>query len=503
MKIKKYLTRFMLVCCMGIATSSCAEWLKVDMEDGIMEDALYQENEGFLTVLNGAYSSLNEVYGSIWSMGPLDVMAQYYNVPANGTHPYKVYASYSYTDATFESTSGSLWTRLYQIIANLNVLIDHCDREGSAISPRYYPFVKGEALAMRAMLHFDLLRFYGPIYSSQTESTPAIPYLDIPNNKDMVAISSAKEVCEKVLKDQKEAEKLLNEDPIREEGVMASDSEIPNESNDLRYRQYRLNYYAVQGLLTRLYMWMGNKTEAYNCATTLLKEVTEKETFPWVTKSAATSVSAPDRLISTEVMFALYNTSRDNLYDGLYGQSLEGNALTFVGGLSGENSKLESFYGKNSSSDYRRKMWEEVVITGDDDDEGAATESTGITYFLKYEKVSTDSHFRYMIPLMRISEIYLAVAECSNDLEEVATCLHQIRWNRNLTQDEEVTEENKMRLITEEFAREVIGEGQLFYFYKRNAMTEFPSGTEANGTYKMLPSSYVVPLPKVETDNRQ
>ena len=99
-----------------------------------------------------------------------------------------------------------------------------------------------------------------------------------------------------------------------------------------------------------------------------------------------------------------------------------------------------------------------------------------------------------MIPLMRISEIYLTVAECSNDLEEVADCLHQIRWNRNLTQDEDVTEENKMRLITEEFAREVIGEGQLFYFYK---------GTEANGTYKMLPSSYVVPLPKVETDNRQ
>lgn len=61
----------MLVCCMGIATSSCAEWLKVDMEDGIMEDALYQENEGFLTVLNGAYSSLNEVYGTSGRWGRL------------------------------------------------------------------------------------------------------------------------------------------------------------------------------------------------------------------------------------------------------------------------------------------------------------------------------------------------------------------------------------------------------------------------------------------------
>ena len=66
-----------------------------------------------------------------------------------------------------------------------------------------------------------------------------------------------------------------------------------------------------------------------------------------------------------------------------------------------------------------------------------------------------------------------------------------------------VTEENKDQLITEEFAREVIGEGQLFFYYKRHAMEEFASGTDVTNTYKMLLSNYVVPLPKSETDNRQ
>ena len=499
MKIKNIQKSLILIVTLNFTASSCADWLKVDMEDGIMEDKLFSENEGFFTVLNGAYSSLNESYGNVLSMGVIDVMAQYYNVPANGTHPYKIYANYSYQDKSFETTSSTIWKHLYGLIANINVLIEHCDEPESALSARYYPIVKGEALALRAMIHFDLLRLYGPIYSSQTESSSAIPYLDVPNNKDIVPILSAKEVCGKILRDLNEAAELLKDDPVRTDGVQTDDAEENPNPVYLRYRQYRLNYYAVQGLLARLYMWMGNKTDAYNCVTTLLAEVEEKQTFPWVTKAAATSTSAPDRVFSTEVMFGLYNPSRGTLFDGLFGKSLEGDALTFVGGLSGDDSKLAQFYGPNSSSDYRRKMWEEVVTSTDEE----AGVSTGITYSLKYEQITTDDYFKFMIPLMRISEMYLIQAECSNNLEEVQNCLHQIRWNRNLTSDEVVTEENKDQLITEEFAREVIGEGQLFFYYKRHAMEEFASGTDVTNTYKMLLSNYVVPLPKSETDNRQ
>ena len=137
MKIKNLLKNLLLITAISFTTSSCADWLKVDMEDGIMEDKLYSENEGFFTVLNGIYSSMNQTYGSTLSMGVIDVMAQYYNVPANGTHPYKVYANYDYQDKSFESTSSSLWQSTYQMIANINVLIDHCDAPQSALSSRY------------------------------------------------------------------------------------------------------------------------------------------------------------------------------------------------------------------------------------------------------------------------------------------------------------------------------------------------------------------------------
>ena len=500
MNIKAFFMIISLAAILMVSASSCAEWLKVDMEDGIMEDALYSDDEGFMTVLNGIYTNLNGTYGQFWSMGALDVMAQYYNVPATGDHPYKLYATYSYNDSNFDTASGNLWTNLYNLIANINVLIDHCDKEGSAITEQYYPIVKGEALALRAMLHFDMLRFYGPIYSAETETQPAIPYLDIPNNKEMVAISSAKEVAGKVLRDLNEAAKLLENDPIRTDGVQSSEPETPNETNDFRYRQYRLNYYAVQGLLARLYLWTGDKTKAYTCVFNLLKEITEKNTFPWVDRASASDISNPDRVFSTEVMFGLYNTSRENLYNSLFAQSLEGNALTFVGGLSGETSKVATFYGENSSSDYRKKMWEEVVVSSSEED----ANMTSSSYFLKYQGITTDSHYRYMIPLMRTSEMYLILAECTTDLAEAISCINTIRWNRNLTEEVEFTEEERSTYIMNEFAREVIGEGQLFYYYKRNAMEEIPSGTSANTTYNMVvPDNYVVPLPTTETNNRQ
>ncbi len=487
--------------------SSCADWLEVDMEDGIMENSLFEDNEGFLVALNGIYTNLNNVYSSFLSMGAIDVMAQYYNVQQNSQHPYYVYANYNYTDDTFDQASGSLWTNMYTLIANTNLLLDHCDEEGSAISPRYYDMVKGEALALRAMMHFDMLRLYGPIYSEATASQSAIPYLEAANNRDMLPILSAGEVAQKVMRDLNEASSLLQNDSIRTAGVNSSESEDINENNDFRYRQYRLNYFAVQTLLARLHLWMGNKSDAYKVAKAVIDEVEEKETFPWVTSDMATNASYPDRVFSTEVIFGLYNTSRPNLYDNLFNSDLEGDALTFYGNISGTDSKVVNFYGEGSDMDYRRRMWESVVSEGSSDEGGTVT-SVASSYFLKYDDItpsssnSIDYSYRYLIPLMRMSEVYLIAAECTDDLTEATEYINGIRLHRNVA-NVTPTETDLQDYITREFAREVIGEGQLFFYYKRHAMEVVQSGTAANTTVNIALDNYVVPLPTTETDNRQ
>ena len=73
-------------------TVSCSNWLSVDLEDSILEDKLFETNEGYTSVLNGVYTKMNNYYGSTLSMGVIDVMAKLYNIPSS--HNYYPYFSY-------------------------------------------------------------------------------------------------------------------------------------------------------------------------------------------------------------------------------------------------------------------------------------------------------------------------------------------------------------------------------------------------------------------------
>ena len=65
---------------------------------------------------------------------------------------------------------------MYNIIANINNFLKYIDKNRSVIKTgKYYELMKGEALGLRAFLHFDLLRLFGPVYS-ENPTGKAIPY---------------------------------------------------------------------------------------------------------------------------------------------------------------------------------------------------------------------------------------------------------------------------------------------------------------------------------------
>ena len=69
-----------------------------------------------------------------------------------------------------------------------------------------------------------------------------------------------------VIEDLLQAEQLLVNDPIVKYGVKGNAKDV-----FLQDRNLRLNYYAVQGLLARAYLYMGNKERALYYAELSLK----------------------------------------------------------------------------------------------------------------------------------------------------------------------------------------------------------------------------------------
>lgn len=217
---------------------------------------------------------------------------------------------------------------------------------------------------------------------------------------------------------------------------------------------------------------------------------------------------SPDLLFSTEVMFGLYNTSRVKIFDQNFKNTTTiNNALVFKGEkLNDASCKLPYYF--SDETDLRRgtNFWSEETL---EQMTSAGVASQPSICFNKYADLSNNTKpYRYMIPLVRMSEIYLMAAECSDDLTEAIGYINQVRVNRNCVNLELQpgdTEETIRQYITAEFMREVIGEGQLYFYYKRLAMEEILSGSEFNEeewTESMDLQYYVWPLPKTETDQR-
>ncbi|MNY11490.1 SusD family protein [compost metagenome] len=122
--------------------------------------------------------------------------------------------------------------------------------------------------------------------------------------------------------------------------------------------------------------------------------------------------------------------------------------------------------------------------------------------FLKYADVTDKAlAFRLTIPMLKISEMYYIAAECEPDATQAVAYLNTVRNARGL-----LSLPSTISLNTElqkEYQKEFYGEGQLFYYYKRNNTARIPNGAAASGDVNMSAATYVLPLPLSETQYRQ
>lgn len=458
----------------------CNSWLDVKPIDKVLEDQLFETEVGFKEALNGIYVELNQnaLYGGELMFNMVEILAQRYEISDVANN--KNVVIYNYEDDDVKSRIDNIWSTAYSLIMNCNLLIKNADEKREIFSGNNYNLIKGEALALKAMLHFDLLRLFGPVYVTNKKDI-SICYND---NFAYAAtkLLPADEVMEKIIADLEIARKLLEVDPIIGNGPMASDG--MDGDNSLRYRNLRLNYYAVEALLARVYLYAGDSQNALLMARRLVD--VQAQWFPWVEFDdvMVASNKSRDFVFSTELLFALQNRKRGDIFTNYFSSELDANRL-----LIPDETVLEEIFA--NSDDWRyTSMWQRPT-------DGKFTARC----FHKYEQTEQVAAHNYLLPMIRMSEMFFIVAETTTDMDEAREVLNQVRKHRGQIPFEDDVLIDAKSLVAEEYVREFFGEGQLFYYYKRSNRPTIPSG-RGGDPIEMNSAKYCLPLPESETDYR-
>ncbi|MCZ4243183.1 RagB/SusD family nutrient uptake outer membrane protein [Pedobacter punctiformis] len=458
---------------------SCKKYLNVQPEDKVLEGALFSNKQGINSALNGLYISLTNknLYGENLTLSTVDILAQRYNI-ASSHDLYKA-ATYAYADKPIVEKIDAMWTGAYTGILNVNEFLNNLDKYPNVIDGKTDSIYRGEALGIRAMLHFDMLRLFGPRYSTADSLKASIPYYSTTKSSINELLPANKAIV-MVINDLAAAEQMLKNDPVIKNGTMIP--AIGDPANFLTSsRNYRMNYYAIKALQARVHLYRGDKVSALAAAKLLIQNA---DKFKWTTSNNALNEKTdPDRVFTTEMILGVQNSDLYNRYDALFNPSLADNVI-----LAPLASRLATVFETNEN-DFRYNLNWTVPSNG------------GKTYrtFYKYaDVVNKDKvNFRFTIPLVKISEMYYIAAECEPDATTAVGYLNTVRVNRGLLNLASTVNINTE--LQKEYQKEFFGEGQLFYYYKRKNITSIPNGMATSGTVVM---GAVLPLPLSESQYR-
>ena len=435
--------------------SSCKKWLDVDPRTVVKEEEIFQDDQGFRTALFGIYTKIasRDLYGANLTIGYLDVLAQYYAVESS-QHSFYSYSQYNHAER--RSIPDAIWRTAYSAITNCNNLLQHLVGKEAMFSMGEYKLIKGETLALRAILHFDVLRMYAPSYNVNP-SGYGIPYVDKVSNQPFPQLT-VEETLRAVKADLEAALALLKEsDPwsLHYDGIAGPIADLPNH---LSFRVERMNYYAVLGTLAKVNLYMNNKQEAYKNAFEVL------EAKP------------------SGILFSLFtNKSWDNS-DLYFNTEASANSKLIVPQGRKNEYYETSLYG---SIDSRYKDWFKYYPGSNEE------------YMSKYMRSVPQNGNPPNIILLRSEEMSYILAETATTETEALAELNRIRARygigtaHRLVEGVAVLDEEIMK----EYRKTFIGEGQFFYYLKRKKINPIPYSLIGD-----VAKAYILPIPELEKE---
>lgn len=460
-RVKKYIA-YIVAAVFAPIVGGC-NFLEVDPIGKTTIPLFFSDIDGIRAAVPGAYSSVFNYYNSEFYRYP-DVAGNMIalNSVGGGTEMLNQFNFTSNPDHEVEAV-GSIWTKIWEAMANVNNIIEYQPqlREIYPANREELDRIKAEALFLRALCHFDLVRVYGqPFNYTPDASHLGIPVLlKTPGANDNLPRVSVKEVYERVEGDLKESLSLYGSTTGRD--------------------AYHASYQASVALLSRMYLYM--------------------EKWDSVVKYSSISINA------------IPLSTKDD-YIKMFNEMEPGNEAIFrLNGLN-KNTSLGKFYNILNPTyipadtlislfDNQNDIRLPLLKIGD-------SRPLCLKYYISKGVPDIDKHYDPMV--LRVSEQYLNRAEAYLNLGNLEGAANDLKMIIGRAIDENYTEvvlnysssEELAQLIQKERAKELCFEGHNFFDItrrKENLVRELST----NSSVKLLTYPnylFVLPIPQKEID---
>ena len=475
MTYKTFFIKTVMAVGITIAATSCEGFLDITPDGQVKRDEMLATNEGVEDALYGVYAKLRNttLYGQEMYFSSLEIMSQ--TLYCYGNTGVTALGQYDYNNTTVKNVFAMIWNDMYNNISNVNSVLNAPLVDGANAYPAN--IYKGEALALRAMMHFDLMR----LFAEQITVNPnakGIPYatefsLKTPDFETLA------ENYNHVLADLQEAERLLADEGVYE-----------NTTSFMADRQIHLNLHAVRALMARVFLTKGDKEKALEYAEKVIAQSGRQlKTKTEVINDVAGVLS------KKECLFGVYFSGFYTQVSAKLQQTISYSSLDLRGDF------MEMYEKGVSGLDFRTTAYFTSVDMG-----GTAkyrlSKFTDI-YDLQNNASARPADLIQGINMIRLPEMYYIAAECllDKDYPKALDYFNEVVTNRGLDAlsgegEETLTQE----VINTERYKEMIGEGQTFFNMKRLNLS-IPS-YDNSVTYRPEDGIYVVPIPDSEYENR-
>lgn len=455
---------------LAASLSSCVnDWLDVAPSDGTDAGAALTSSSDLDAARTGMYkalkgnSSLVDYYGQqFFVYGDVHAGDDYQYNYIGGSNRANFYYDMNYQTASEFNTSTVSWQSPYVVIGRANRII--AAAEGGKLSDAVEAKAKieqyaAESKVLRALAHFDLVRIYGKPYTEDQGASLGVPLvIGVLESNAKPARSTVAEVYAQVVKDLTEA---------------ISSNALATETKP--------GYVSVLGakaILSRVYLNMGDYANALSVAEDIIK-------YPgavlWTRDQylKAWDASTPNE---SEFLFRLNVAGSD-----------DNNDLNGIGNLQQLDGYKEMVATKkfvdmltSDPKDVRNEMFLPATASKEVEKYG-----TNRVFLNKLRGQGGDLRNVTIVPIIRLSEVYLTAAECAfrnNDKTKAVEYLNELVKNRTTTEASLATVDNiTLERILIERRKELIGEGQRYFDALRNNETITRYTSEADkGWHKTL-----------------